>query len=333
MISTPCLMRLRQAQGYHIQLANGFFNHLNMALIALDKMQASETQQQQFFDHYAKLFKPIDQLPSTQSDTETDLPIDRYFYQQLNDRGLKSVLSEVLPELLPRISALAFHGLIKLAYGILADDKIEIAQSLACWQQNDEPPLQMIDTGRESMDSTLIALSQFEKLIPKPGGLITQRLLQIRESGIIENHPQAKLFNRLPIDLNQQTLARTILAFFRHSQDFTMLHTLTGFHALRIVLDIVPQYQDDAIAYYWQAVIAAWLSTPLKPWNATPTRYQIAHHDAIAALQTIARQSKNDHHVKLVYSCLSEYDHYDHEDYLWAAAANLRLTRAPWQIV
>jgi hypothetical protein len=120
--------------------------------------------------------------------------------------------------------------------------------------------------------------------------------------------------------LDLDTVARALLQAYAASGDFTLLHGVTGAHALRSVLP----YASDAGAAtrdFWGAVVAAFLgagSPRVDGWG-------LSGDDTLTWAQVHAGAARCDdeHDVKLAYSCWREWQHRGDDLYRRAASARV----------
>jgi hypothetical protein len=119
----------------------GTVNHLPMALYALSQMGASDERLAEYF----RWWEENRALPRRETGRRVGADEwDQYigepsmfgalweiFARRASDRGSAEVVSEVFPFVSDGIAAAAFHGLIRLAYGIEAEHMGEIGAGLA----------------------------------------------------------------------------------------------------------------------------------------------------------------------------------------------------------
>src|SRR5436305_14270079 len=99
MISAACHELLADGRRFSATFGGGLFNHLPMALVALDRLGADETRLRAFFTSYATHLNP-------KSDAEIELT------ETMRGQGA----ADVVPQLSAGVASQAFHGLIRVAY-------------------------------------------------------------------------------------------------------------------------------------------------------------------------------------------------------------------------
>lgn len=290
----------------------GLSSHLPMALIALAGMGASEARLQAYAVEYSQRMSPL--LPATSHDADWH-PLRgqigaypallAYFQHQVTQQGADAILRQVLPELMPGVGAAAFHGLIRLAYGVLAQSDSEIAAGLAYFAARylDLGALLPVSGEHGGPDQQYLALAGKSPLLP-PRDLIFASMQDA---------------SRLPgfatqvasIQIDQTTLAemaRCALQLFNVEANFVALHMVTSCHALRLLLPYFADPLAQAVPWLWQAHLAAFYAGKL----GQQARMVIAGvpNAGFDARQFAAHRAEDDHSIKMVFTCLQEAAHY-----------------------
>ncbi|WP_330960494.1 questin oxidase family protein [Photobacterium sp. 53610] len=314
-IHPECLTLIQQGLQFDPLYGPELSNHLPMALIALTRCGASPLQLQRFYQHHTPNLQPVRQQGHIQETTpelgdRDSFPVfHQQFRQQLAAQGVTPTLQEWLPVLLPGLAASAFHALIRLSYALEADDADEIAMALAYWASEYQPLGALTLTDRYQAEEQLAqAYQRFHHVHIQPW-IITER---IRE---VVAHPDYRPLAAVPDTLNEADMARLTIGYYLASNDFTLLHGVTSFDALRQLLPYVPDRQL-ALAYYWQAYVAAFCSAQmLHPISSSPVTD--IDPDWPSWFSAVTEMS-DDHHIKLAYSCSRLYQVFPFEEYLTA---------------
>lgn len=319
-ISRYCVELLEAASVYHVRYGDRLANHLPMVLIALDKMGASREQLQNAFDRSIVHLErpPLDPAgPLSEGETITDLRNREerfpsalgYYLSQLRQHGIAETLRRELPPLLPSIATAAFHGLIRTAYGIDAGHQQEVATGLAYWNM-EYRELPSSDE-RLPVAATEIPARVAERypLISLAPGNISDHMAAVTRQEDWEETPIQ------PEQLGLQDIAEVALAAYRGTGDFTLLHGVTGCHALRLILPYCSD-PESALRYFWRGLVIAYLSTGPKVIDPQEERKEVASWEQI--LQR-ACASDDDHVIKLTYSCEQEWQHFKNDGYRSAA--------------
>jgi hypothetical protein len=317
-VSNACSALLAGARRFSPQYGPRLTNHLPMALVALDRMGAGAATMQAFAAHYATRLAPFVDEPGAVDPRDYlgagkhYAQIARHFQGRIDAAGSGAVLREWVPVLLPGLATAAFHAMIRLAYAVDAGIDAEIALALAYWVTAYKPLQASIGIADDSLAGIAATLAAaVEGHVFEPGN-IGDRMRQVA------GHPALLVAAVQPTRLALRDVARFSIGAYAAREDFTLLHTVTGCHAFRLLLPFAGDEQA-ALRHLWQAVLVAYLTTvhPDKP--PAPAIAPLAM-DQIRAL---ACSSLNDHVIKICYSSLREYREYGDDRYLAVASRNV----------
>lgn len=327
---------LDRGAGYDAEYAHGMSNHLPMALMALQRLGATEARLQAFAQTYVARLQP--------APAATDWPVGEPWASRLGDRSAwaayrqlfaqwlqmedaSDVLEAVLPRLMPGCAGAAFHGLIRTAYAVQSAHRQELADALAHWAcvylpVGPEPSLQNEagpdrgherNQGRRQDQSHERDPAAVLRALPLPGAPLPGRLIAERVAVVAALPGFAATAAQLKVDDDTlERLARGAAELYARSGNFTVLHLLTSSHALRMLLPYLGE-PGAALCAYWPAFAAAWVASgapdrggvPLRPW---------------ARITAAAVSSDDDHAAKLVDSCREQQRAYGGE--VWQLAAS-----------
>ncbi len=304
--------------------AKGTTNHCPMALIALAEMGADANRLQAFFKHWQEhyaieegpslLSLHVDNWQSALGKHEYFGPLRQYLLTWLAQKGQTEVLSAVLSQIPFTPAAGAFHAVIRLAYGLQAKHQGEIAAGLAalCVGYFPLPSASMPRAGQAVSAQQGLAI-----LASEVGAMsFTERWITSKMKIVAANpHYQAAL----PQVTLQQTdlaqLAQLAIAAYWQTRDFTILHLVTGLHALRIVFAHLPsELIANLMPKLWPSIAAAYVTVgapsllKFEQAQSQAEEYlQQAKQDlSWPSLLKRACASDNDHLIKLSYSCYAE---------------------------
>jgi hypothetical protein len=317
-ISRYCAELLEASSQYHVQYGDRLANHLPMVLIALDKMGASRAQLRHAFERSIPHLErphlpppdPTVTIEECRNREELYPSALRYYELQIKEHGIEECLRRELPPLLPAIATAAFHPLIRTAYGIDANHQQEIATGLAYW--NLEYHTLPASEERIALPAAEIPprlAAQYPLIALAPGNIADHMFSVTQQHGWMEALIQ-------PEQLGLEDITRVAIDAYRGTRDFTLLHGVTGCHALRLILPYCPE-SESALRYFWAGLVVAYLSTGPK---------QILQNKNGANLldwKTINKRactSDDDHVLKLVYSCWQEFECYRNMEYQHVAA-------------
>lgn len=291
------LQRIEAAHRFCAFYRGYLANHLPMALVALDAMGADDARLARFEREHVKThLEPIGNDPAFQRAVEA-------LEARIARDGGEAVLRFEVARLTAGVCSGAFHGAIRTAYALECDSVREMAHALAYWglafQALPEPPP---FTGRETPHQVLCAIARDARFAKRrfPGNNIAERL------GNAAKHPEfAALVARVdPVKLDIDSLAAAVIRAYAASNDFTMLHGVTGTHAFGMLAPFAPD-PTRALAHLWQAVVAAYLGagSPAVEGEALAGNRALGWKE----IHALAIQCSDEHDVKLAYTCWREH--------------------------
>ena len=316
-ITRDCAQLLEAASRYHVHYGDRLANHLPMVLIALDKMGASRKQLQHAVDRSIPDLQP---RPGSPVETLKDVDLCRhrddlfpsalhYYELQLKQHGIAACLQRELPRLLPSIATAAFHGLIRTAYGVDARHLEEVAMGLAYWNLEYHPLTSSTErTSLTAAEVIAAVATKFPDIPLAPGNIADHMESVSRQPGWMDTPIQTQ-------QLSLEDIANTALTAYLGTRDFTLLHGVTGCHALRLILPYCKD-QEVALRYFWQGLVIAYLSTGPKVIQPAASVEIVDAAQKQADLRNHAFNSDDDHVIKLTYSALEEFHYYGNIEYL-----------------
>lgn len=312
---------INESQKFHPLHGDRLANHLPMALFALDRMGAEPDRMRHLYETYSTNMElnqpanspsPIKAIDQYLSHSERYNDYLDFFDQQMGEKGVTATLKQALAVLLPGISASAFHAAIRLAYAVEANFSSEIVIALAYWASEYQSMTVSMETEDETVQKIIHRVNpDFVNFIFAPG-IIVDRMVEADQ--ILTN--QKTVIQ--PRDITLESIARFCLESYRQHQNFTLLHTITGCHAFRILTPYVDD-MENALRILWQGIVMAFMSTGLSFINA-----QSGIEPTTMTWQEILNAAcRNDdvHVIKLVYSCWQESEVWKSDDYKQVAAS------------
>jgi hypothetical protein len=292
--------------------AKGTTNHCPMALVALSRMGASPVRLREFFAMWERKYAlPApdfevriarrawpDQLGKPASFGALRL----CFLEWIADDGAIAVITEVLSAVPFAPATGAFHALIRLAYGIEAAHAGEIAAGIAALVSSHLPINVRVDWNRraESVDVAFHEAVQARAGDAVEANSITARLRAVANDARFERAVLAPPHSATLLD----DVARAAIAAYWRTSDFTVLHTVTGTHAARILFAQLPDsLVEQLLPGLWIALCAAY-ATVRKPLDIEPNVPEI--ESGWNEICERAVLSDNDHIIKMTYTCLCE---------------------------
>jgi hypothetical protein len=279
-------------------------NHLPMALVALDRLGASDDRLREFAAFYQRRLrlKP-----------EREAALSAKFAGDLREIGKEAFLRDAVSSRSPGLASEAFHGLIRTAYAVDSGDDTDLADALTSWDLGYE------EVGRFEETRWATALDAFATLnrddrFPKDlsGRSITGRIRKIITVPAFDDY-------RFGItNLALRDLAKIAALLFLATGDFTILHLVTACHAMRV---LQPHLSTDAVGHFAVAMLAAYASIGRPDFD--PDLQPAATLPDWPALAARAIASNDEHDLKLVYSCQQEEAEYGWGLHHMAASARV----------
>jgi hypothetical protein len=292
--------------------ARGTTNHCPMALVALSRMGASSARLREFFEMWERKYAlPAPRIEVTIERREWSRQLGNpaafgalraCFLDWIADEGAIPVITEVLRAVPFAPATGAFHAVIRLAYGIEAAHAGEIAAGLAALVSSHLPITVHVDESRraESVDVAFHEVAQAMADDAVQANSITARIRAVANDARFQ---RAVLAPPVTASLLDDVARAAITAYWR-TRDFTVLHTVTGTHAARILFAQLPDsLVEELLPGLWIALCAAY-ATVRKPLDVELTLPEVESpwHEVCGR----AVLSDNDHVVKMTYTCLAE---------------------------
>lgn len=305
---------------------DGLSSHLPMALQALFALGADATRLQAFYRRYAARFDGRRAEPPAPpaADWRAQLgqpasfePLRARFACDLARDGREALLRRVLPSLLPGVGGAAFHGAIRVAHAVEAGHDGELAAALAYWGWRWQPlpdphptgplPAALFGPGELTPEAWMAAVQREAQGQRFAGGLISVRML-----AAVASPTYAALADALApaVDLLPR-LAACAAGSYAQTRNFTLLHLVTALNALQVLSPWIETPLPSLARVLGRQLAAAWLAAQvgeaLAPLPVSNPHDAGDSGDAgeWAAVTTQARDSDDDHVIKLVQACRS----------------------------
>ena len=310
-------------------------NHAPMVLVALQRMGATPARLRVFFEAY-RVANGLVAVPAPvapiRRETWTDALGARsregdyraFFTTEVARLGIRDALATYLPRLAPGIAASALHPLMRLAYGVLRNDPVEVGIALGYWascylplpRATGAPPITdhpAVVLGRVAAMPGLHALPVFDHL-----------WYAIRATAADPDFQPVVDWLRIG-DGTLACVAATSLALFAATMDFSALHAVTGTHWVRLIAGACPE--PLVLRHFWQTVAALVPSIGF-PAMPTPEALEAMRRQPCpdwAAIMAKAIISDDEHDLSLVFSAAEEEKVYGDRLYRVVAARRLGL--------
>lgn len=287
------------------EYAQGLADHSPMALHALWALGAPAGRLSEWAAHYRPRLHPRPPAPGS-GDAAAGFETERTrFVQQIARHGTRATLSAALPDLMPGVSAGAFHGLIRSAHALASEHAEELASALAYWSAaSDNARLAAADDAAQiDLHEWLTAL----QALPAPPMSGAPRIFERMRAWAVTPGFQG-IAGQLMLPTSDADgdgyallgrLARHAAALYAGSGDFTLLHAVTASQAMQLLWPLKPA-PHAALRHFSIALAAALCASRVadrvRPGTAAGAW---AWPDIVAA----AIAADDDHTAKLVYSC------------------------------
>jgi hypothetical protein len=317
---------LSESRNFGCEYQDALSNHLPMALIALNRIGASDDQLSKFYSSYVPVLKrqeadglKIDNLNWTYflGQHIYNSSYRDFFLSEIGQIGIDQVVSKYLPVLVPGLSGGAFHPLIRLAYAIEIKSEWETAEALASWAM----AYQELGKINGSKNQPPIKLLESFKIL---SAVVAKNPISIRGDNVfsyLKSVGDSEVFSHFFVNLNLDQISLseiadlTIKLYLSTQDSFTALHCVTATHAMRVMSPYL--HGNEALKYLWQSVCSVYVVTKCVVINENPDIKNLSSWENIFE---VARDHENDHVIKFSYTTHEEFLIYKSPLYQLAAA-------------
>ena len=273
-------------------------------------------------DYRIKATLSMDQVYYADTRMENLEQLKKQYFNALKEQGIDKSLNEYFDLLVKGVGAAAFHPMIRLSYAVRDRNDDEVAISLGTWAAS----FLNLNVSHEISNEVGILeilknlkIKNFNQNKKIEADNIANRMLKVSESEDYKKLSSVILWK----DLKKEELERSLLWLFSQTNNFTLLHGVTSHHAFESLLRFSSE-KDIARAFYWKAILAAYLSTTGVvnidlSWKLPEIENLLPWND----LKKKAVESNDDHVIKLVH-ILSVKDK-ERLDYELRYASSLKL--------
>ena len=195
-----------------------------------------------------------------------------FFDRELAHKGIERTLVEYLPRIISGWVRHAFHGTIRLAYGIRFNVESEVSAGLA-YLASAGPDEQLARIGQHARKSDRFA---WPPSIDISSSRFDSRYDEVMGADTFAVHTHV-------LEENEMIVAEEVLGLFNHTQGFFALHMVTGTHAFGICLDAIQENMDGlmnaGLAAAYLAIEAPLFVQAAKP---KPINMDFAHEIKVA---------------------------------------------------
>jgi len=219
-----------------------------------------------------------------------------FFDAEVARHGWRDAATRYLPGLVSGWVGDAYHGLIRLGYGIELEVPSEVSAGLAYLAALGPDPV-LVDLAARSSTDAPLEQAQKRYIEAFGRGTFAERYERVVASGVVAACMPS------PTDALRRA-ARTSLAVFDSTHGFFALHLVTGSHAFRVC---APYAGPDAERLLWAGIIAGYLCI-----GAPPIRRPSAPRRPTADFDF----RDDEHDIKLAFSTRSQAEAFDDPEFL-----------------
>jgi len=317
-------------QSFHIEF-NGFLsNHVKHAVVALNGLGASPKMIKEYYDAYVKCttygYGLEPPRPSEHTITQDNWQVYfgkhssftsycEFFDRKEKELGMKRILEEYVPSLLPGCVGSLMHGTIHLGWALDSGNRWMIIEGLAymvfsyvsCHPEKTFPETFGQIADKSAMDSLLRIADAWDADGDALRGWLETTLADEKYSVSAGFHPElavtgaqfniAKvlteghpLIHATPVWINDQDMPTiwdqlyeaVTLLYMTKPGDFFILHLITSLHAMEQITNRLPiDQQKRAIKCYWTAMLGILFSLGEFPTRTTLESLYSKYNDAI----------------------------------------------------
>lgn len=320
---------------HSVEFPDVLANHLPMILVALDRMGASADRMAAFFAAYRDRsgllpepapVEPVrrDRWTAVLGDRTREADTRAFFTGEVARLGIRGALATYLPTLSPGVAGSALHPLMRLAYGVLRSDPVEVGAALGYWAccYLPLPPARGAPPETDDPGVVLARVAAMPGLRALP--VYDHLWHAIRAAAADPDF--AGVVDWLRIDDGApDRVAATALAVYAATMDFSALHAVTGAHWVRVVSAACPE--PLLLRCFWQAVAALVPSIGFPDLPTADTLETWRHRPCPdwPAIMASAVASDDEHDISLVFSASEEEKVYGDRLYRVVAARRVGL--------
>jgi hypothetical protein len=328
---------LKEERKFSAEFPAYLANHLPMVLVAMHRLGGSDERLKAFFATYVEMNKLVPPPPNVApiargnwdgalGDRARERDYRDFFEAEVARIGPRAAISLYLPRLAPGLAASATHGLMRLAYGVMRDDRQEIATALGYWSAtylglgvaHGAPPV---------TDDPVDVLVRM-----RPIGAFRHVETELDLLWHFMRAMSAKLEFRPLVDWLEigpgtaERMRKASLALYAGTMHFCALHALTGCHWLRLLNPVLAD-PGLMLRYFWQAIASLYpkLGFPDLPSAETLENWRRQPCPDWPEIAAAAVRSNDEHDLSLVFSAREEHRKFGDRLYQIVAARRMQL--------
>ncbi|MGL5352633.1 MAG: questin oxidase family protein [Clostridium sp.] len=312
---------------YNSDYGGKFSNHMPMVAYSLFEMGEPLDKIEEYLDLFVKKNQCIEEDLSVKYNITDDNFREylgasdslgsyyKYFKDKSNNSSVENLIKEYVEVLLEGSAARAFHPLIRLAYGVKSKNDEEIIRSLSYFASTfltheikGELKISKNIINDINTLSELLGNEKFE------GSLIADKIEraygmdEFRENIFSLGHNENDIIDMLDKIINK---------LYVETRGFTILHAVTSKEAIKTLLPYINN-KKRALDNYWIAIAGAYVTVGAPKVSSL----EVSSPSNLPDFGEIIAKSistKNDHNIKLTYSCNIEFKNSGNNIYKYMA--------------
>ena len=290
-------------------------NHMPMLITALRLLSVEDSEIEVIAEDYLEHKNIVDLSNSgIENDAFNDeyIRLTNYFLGEINQSNVEAVLKTMLNKNRFSLNSGLFHGLIRIAYGYMENNDLLIAQGLAYFELIKQ---EMILNGKpvEDIYKAFESLVEVRKKMDINDKSFGEKMEAIQKDGII----QESLFYPVNLIKHKEQAVKFFVQYFNLTEDFFILHVITGYHALHILSQFFDNEEEVFENFFMQASI-------VMLGNAHNNYEEYTEKGNFVELNKKTPTLRDAHDIKLFLSLCYFYERYEIEEL--KIAANLIFT-------
>lgn len=233
----------------------GLTNHLPMMITALTYLDVEEETIKQIAKEYVEekgIFDLNEDIVKTAFDEEY-VKITNFYLHEIQSSSIENIIHIFLNKHRYSLHSGLFHGLIRLAYAYMEESELLVAQALSYFEMILQDS-KLVGEGVKKDQlgvrmETLIEHRRQGVFFAQKGSMNKYQTLQKEE--FIREH----LFFPIDILKSKTEILELFLEMYNKTNDFYILHVLTGYHALHILSQFFIEEVSVWRNFFMQALI------------------------------------------------------------------------------
>ncbi|CAM5771635.1 hypothetical protein LMIY3S_03574 [Labrys miyagiensis] len=310
---------LSRARGDSVEFPYLLANHVPMVLVALDRLGAPPQRLEEWYEQYRAANGLVPMPPPVApirranwqealGDRSREADYRAFFVGEVGRLGIATAIRTYLPRLTDGVAASATHPLMRLAYGVLAQNGQEVGTALGYWATC-YLPLPAATGATPDTDDPAAILADIGTIEGVRDYKTETDLLWHNIRAVASLPGFRPVVDRLAFDEHRtpSRMAGTALALFAATMDFSALHAVTGLHWLRLVSPHLER-KDPLYRAFWQVIasLVPKIGFPVLPTAVELEEMRRRKAPGWDAIKQAAIASNDEHDVSLVFSSLQE---------------------------